>query len=448
MKNICQNLIIGIWLTALFLGLPATSRGDDAELRKEIESLRQQNNQLQQKLQQQKEMIEQISRKVSGLQTTNEQHEAQWQALKTETPPVEKEPAKEDKGFSLGNVRLGAEGGIGIFESQKNGPNAKTGFRLDEIRLHMETPIFEDVYFYGEINAITREAYEDQLTLSGNLGEIYLDFENVAKFWKNERLINVRLGRFYIPFGEEYQVRNAIDNPLISHSVGDLWGLDEGIELYGSAGKFSYAVAVQNGNYQVLNDGDSDKSVAARISYDPTKRVHLSASAMRTGQLDANMAGPDGFSALWIGNGFFMALNPAATKFHANLAEVDAQYKWSKGHVKAAGGYADYNETIPAARDQRDIYYYYVEVVQNLTPKLFAAGRFSEMIAPQGYPMAGNSTIFAPTRDLWRLSLGLGYRWNKHFLLKGEYSLEEGRQISGGNRNHEDGFAAEAAFKF
>jgi hypothetical protein len=66
----------------------------------------------------------------------------------------------------------------------------------------------------------------------------------------------------YAPFGEEYLVRNAIDNPLITHSIADFWAVTPGLELYGNLGKFSYVAAIQNGG----ESNGGDKSVAGRIS--------------------------------------------------------------------------------------------------------------------------------------------------------------------------------------
>ena len=69
--------------------------------------------------------------------------------------------------------------------------------------------------------------------LSVKLGEAYLDFENVSKLWHRENQLSIRLGRMDVPFGEEHRCRDAIDNPLGSHSVMDLWGVGSvfGIEL-------------------------------------------------------------------------------------------------------------------------------------------------------------------------------------------------------------------------
>jgi hypothetical protein len=57
--------------------------------------------------------------------------------------------------------------------------------------------------------------------------------------------------------------------------------------------------------------------------------------------------------------------------------------------------------------------------------------------------------LFAPTTDeIWRLSLGLGYRLNHNLTIKGEYTFEHGREINGGHRDHEDLVGVEAAYKF
>jgi opacity protein-like surface antigen len=206
-------------------------------------------------------------------------------------------------------------------------------------------------------------------------------------------------------------------------------------------------VAVQDGGASTLNDFTADKSVAGRIGYDPEPWLHFSVSGMRTGHLSvAN----DSVSAVWFGNGFFTPINTNATVFQANLAELDAQAKWKGGYVRLAGGYAGYDDDAPA-NDHRDLYYYYIEGLQHLAPKFYAAARWSQIRAlGAGYPIVADTPGYEglPTTDIWRLSLGLGYRFNDHLLLKIEYAFEQGRLSTGGARDGENLFAAEAAFKF
>jgi hypothetical protein len=373
-------------------------------------------------------------------------------------------PPEKAGGLSVGNVVISGEGAAGFFETGKNGIYPNAPFRVDEARLFFDAPVWEDVYFYGQVDLITPQSPDNGLYL----GELYLQFENLAKHWDMDQLLNARVGQFYIPFGEEYQYRFAIDDPLISHSLSDLWGYDPGIELYGSWRKLSYAVAVQNGGISTLNDNTADISIAGRIGYDPVSWLHFSASGMRTGDLSATKD----ISAIWFGNGLFQSIGSTnTTLFHVNLAELDAAARWKQGYVKLAGGYAGYGDNDPGAtgsssagsiagygasgpispttQNHRDIYYYYVEALEHLTPKFYAAARFSQIRAPGGYPIVGDTPTFGlPTSDLWRLSLGLGCRLNDHLILKMEYMFEQGQLSSGGPRNHENMFATEAAFKF
>jgi FtsZ-binding cell division protein ZapB len=418
---------------------------DTGELKKEIEELREQNRLLQQQLQQQRQMIDQLSSKVSGLVQTNQQSQADLRALKA---GVENAPAlpEKAKGFSLGNVVISGEGAVGIFDSQSAGKYPNAAFRVDEARLFVDAPIWEDVYFYGEVDLQTRE--EPANDLGVYLGELYLQWENLGKYWNHDEMLNARLGQFYIPFGEEYQNRFAIDNALISHSLSDIWSLNAGLELYGAFNPLSYVVAVQDGGISTLTENEGDKSVAGRIGYDPKSWLHFSVSGMRTGHLSvAN----DMISGEWFGGGFFTPLSPTtSTIFQANMAEADAQAKWKGGYVRLAGGYADYDDNHPAGGDHRDIYYYYTEALQHVAPKFYAAARWSQIIVPGGYPIIADTDAFPglSTSDIWRLSLGLGYRFNDHLLLKVEYAFEQGRLSTGGFRDHENLFAAEAAFKF
>jgi hypothetical protein len=169
---------------------------------------------------------------------------------------------------------------------------------------------------------------------------------------------------------------------------------------------------------------------------------------MRTGDLNAGQ-----FSAMWFAGGFFRAINPGATQFHAEAVEADASARWKGGHVKAFGGVARYDDNAPGADDARNIYYYSAEVVQDLPKKFYVATRFSQAYCQDGIPMVGfgnfGEFFFGPLTDnLWRCSLGLGYRLSDRLVLKAEYAFERGYVAGGGNRNQEDFFGTQAAFKF
>jgi hypothetical protein len=426
---------------ALCLGLLLSPLAYGADVADEVRTLREQNEKLQQELSRQKTVIEDLQKSVRQLGDQRKNEE-----------PVDTGPkGLLSKPFSSSNIILGGEAGVVFFDQGKKGAFPNSEFRIDEARLFLDVKLWEDVYFYTELNIIERESADEYMYV----GELYVDFENLFPR-AGERLLNFRAGRFYIPFGEEYLERHAVDNPLISHSVSDLWGVDEGVEVYGQIEKWRYVAAIQNGGNPSLRDYDSDKSFAARISYLPTSWLAVSASGMRTGDINSSK---DKFSAMWFGNGFFEALSASAPTFNADLFEGDIKLSLnSRAYLKGAGGYIHYSDKSPTGND-RDMYYYFTEGLYNFTEKFYGAARFSQIFADEGFPLVGGGDfvyhMFGPTfggptlsSELWRLSLGLGYRWNRNVITKMEYSFNGGQELNGTDRDQENLFGAEIAVRF
>lgn len=417
-------------------------RATDSGTQSELEALRKSNAALEAVVRAQATVIEGLNRRVSALESNpGERTEA--------GPATSGTPAQG--GLKLGRVNLSGEAGLAFFHSGREGAFPNAEFRLDEAKLFVEAPIWGNVYFFSELNLAQR----DNSDLDLRVGEFYLDVENLFGLEKHERLANLRVGRLDVPFGEEYMSRDAIDNALISHSLADFWGVDEGIEIYGSAGRFSYVLAVQNSGVPVTQDFTKDKAIVGRLAFDPNSWLHFSVSGMRTGELEAE---DDYLSELWFGGGWFRSIGgPGTTRFHANLVEGDVAVRWRNGSLKAFGGAACYDDNDPVNSNGRSLLFYAVEGRQQLSHRLYAAARFSQILADKGYPLTGlgdmgdyffNYSPTALTTELWRLSLGLGYRFNNHLLLKTEYSFERGKTLGGKSRDHEDLFAAEAAFRF
>ena len=438
------------WILAAGLLVLAPVQGAEADAElflKQLRQVQQQNELLQQQVRKQQELIEELSRKVSKL--ANDSPVTGGTAL-TQTKSAE-EPAAtpSPSGFSLGKVHISGEGSVGFFHSGSDGQFPNHEFRVDEAKLFVEAPIWKEVYFFTEVNLVTRE----EASLDLHVGELYVDFENVSRLWDRENQLNLRAGRMDIPFGEEYLVRDSIDNPLVSHSLMDLWGVDEGVELYGKLCGVNYVAAVQNGSHDGLRDFTDDKAFVLRVGYDPNRLLHLSASAMRTGKLDVKK---EHVSELWLGNGFVRSLGSSQTKeFEANLLQGDVSLKFPHTTVRAAGGVLQYDDDDPAASNRRSVYYYYVEGVQDIYKGLYAATRWSQVFANDGFPLAANGNVEkygfhndALTHDLWRLSLGLGYRFDRRLVVKTEYTIDRGTLVNGARRNKEDMVSVVVAFAF
>jgi hypothetical protein len=415
-----------------------------------------QNRQLQEQIKAQQKTIDALNAQMEEIRKASQRQEHELQNLQTRAdavPAAERDIPVETTHDH--DVRVGGEVGLAFFSSGSEGQFPHSEFRVDDSTVTVEAPVWKNVYFFTELKLLTREAS----TAAFQFGELYVDVEGLGAPWGRPDSLNFRAGSINTPFGEEYLLRGPVENPLISHSLSDIWGPDEGAEVYGSLGAWTYAVAVQNGGNSQLHDYNSDKAFTARVGWDPAGWLHLSASAMRTGSLTTvspvtNVG--DNLSALWFGNGFFRALGPAGRTpdFWVNLYEADAVARWKAGHVAAALGQVRFDDSDPLVDDSRRLRYGYVEAVQSVTEQLYGAARYSAIDAPGGYPLAGLGNMgqyfFRPvlTEELHRLSVGFGYRFGPPLVLKLEYSWEWGHQVNGESRDHEDFFGTEIGLKF
>jgi uncharacterized coiled-coil protein SlyX len=434
-----------------FLLAPVVVWADGTEVSAaQLDTLLQQNRSLQAQLQAQQQTIDALNARLSSLDEASARQAQALQGLRERLDaPAAGAPAVPASSSSDNEIRISGEAGLGFFNSGAQGQYPNGDFRLDEARVFVDAPVWKNVFLHTEIDLRTREATDDDVYT----GELYADFENVSGLWGADDLLTVRVGRFYIPFGEEYQHRMVLDDPLISHSASDIWGLDQGVEIYGKRGELSYVVAVQDGGINSIHDFNPDKSVAGRIGFDPAPWLHLSGSAMRTGRLSSS---GDQLSALWFDQGFIRSLGAATTtnEFDATLLEVDGSVHAGGGSLAAAGGTVRFDDNNRTRNDSRHLTYYYIEATQQLDEQLLAAVRFSHISAPGGYPLGGQgglSTFFfggISTTTLNRLSLGLDYRFGPPLVLKLEYSPEWGQTLTGQTRDHENLLSSEVGVKF
>ena len=419
----------------------ALAAQDSLEVRLQV--LAEQNRELQDQLQAQKKLLETLAVELRGRQQVEGKRGHELSEPKAES-------SERAAGAGIGSkVRVSGEAGFGIFRTGAAGAFPKSEFRADDPTIGLEVVARKGIYFVTDLRLLPRESNSDSV----RLGEIYVDFENVSAAWGRPGLLSARAGRFNIPFGEEYQLRGPVANPLISHSLEDVWGVDEGIEAFGQIGPVNYVVAVQNGGVSRLHDFDSDKSITARVGGHVANWLSLSASALRTGNLTTV---GDSTSEVWFGNGFFRALGTTATTsiFWASMFELDATARWRGGQLGWALGAVRFGDNDKTANNFRRMRYGHVELVQDLAGPLFTAARFSAIRVHGGYPLTGwgISSIFSNrlslTEELRRFSVGMGYRLGDALVLKAEYTRESGRMTSGALRDREDFLGGEIAVKF
>ena len=437
LRYIRRNAVAGaIVLVAWGIVVAGAAEVDAAQVQELIE----QNRRLQEQVRTQQQTID-------ALLKASERHERELRELGGRVEGAATTPAPRVTGDQ--SVRVSAEAGIAFFNTGSEGQFPKAEFRIDDPVIAIEAPVRKNVYFFAELKLLTRETNSENF----QLGELYVDFEDVSGAWGRPGLLSIRAGRVNIPFGEEYLARTPVANPLISHSLSDIWGVDEGVEAYGRVGPVNYVVAVQNGGLSRLRDFNADKSVAGRVSWAPARWLSLSASAMRTGEIASI---PDNLTEVWFGNGFFRAIGPIGRTgaFWTNLYQGDATIRWKGGHLGLSLGRARYDDSDPLADNHRSFRYGHGEFVQEIAGPWYAAARYSAIQVENGYPLAGwgplGTFFFRPvmTDRLRRTSVGLGYRFGPPLVLKVEYAWERGRTVTGYVRDKEDFFGTELGVKF
>lgn len=423
--------------------------GEPGSLESRLQSLQEENARLRRQVEAQQQAIDDIGRQLAELKAADARRADELRGLDRRVAEAAQPEVQPTAPAGPGRIILSGEAGLAFFSSDSEGAFPNAAFRVDDARIFVEAEVMRDVYAFAGLDLFTRETPDEAF----HLNEFYVEFENFSRLWGRERQMTLRAGRIAIPFGEEYQKRGVMENPLITHSASDIWGIDEGVEVFGSAGGFDYVLAVQNGNHRLLNDYNEDKALVFRLGTSPAPGWRLSASAMRTGDLDP---ASDGFSEAWFGGGFFRALGQSATThtYGARLFGLDASYTWDNGHAKAAAGQVRFDDDDSAADNSRRIRYWSLEAVQDFSSRLYAAARYSGIRAPRGYPVVGlgdfGDFFFRKpmTTDLWRLSLGLGYRFGPPLIWKVDYSFEGGTLTNGQSRNHEDLLSTEVGLRF
>lgn len=236
-----------------------------------------------------------------------------------------------------------------------------------------ETILFRDAGFTFEWNLV-RLGYEQN-----NVGDLYVDVRGVlGREW-----LNLEVGRFQIPFGENYLRfgRGRASDPFIALSAPPPWFWDEGVKLWGktSNGRFGYVASVSDGEGGFNGELNSSKQVTLKLSWDPSEWLHLSASALRTGTLGSEYSSADG--SLWLGEMFPRAFGAgAAVPSFDHGVEIpngpneldnvvvlggDAIVQLPGARLWLSAGNASFDSSGPSVYD-RDLLYWLAELVLQL----------------------------------------------------------------------------------
>ncbi len=311
-----------------------------------------------------------------------------------------------------------------------------------------ETTILRDAGFTFEWNLIRLG------TTLNEVGDLYVDLRGLmAREW-----LNLEVGRFQIPFGENYLRfgRGRASDPFVALSAAPPWFWDEGLKVWGKSdgGHFGYVASVTDGEGGFSGEHNSSKQVTLKLSWDPSEWLHLSASGLRTGKLGSS--DEPAYGSVWLGDAFprtFGAGADVASYDHGavipngpneldNVSVLggDTILNLPNARLWFSGGRASLDSSGPSVYD-RDLYYWLAELVLQLrmiSPVLdpvylaVRANGLGTYDEDEGYLLDFRyRDVGYNMRAIDAYAIALGLPLGDHITLKAQYTLQNIELVRG-----------------
>ena len=137
MTLVFRKYTIFTWFFAISALLPgASGLAYASNVEDEVRLLREQNALLKDQVQKQGTALDTLTKKVEKLEATKD----------AQTIAAGENPAPASaNGYSFGNIHFSAEGGVAFFNTGTEGSTPYSEFRVDEARVFLEAPVWDDV---------------------------------------------------------------------------------------------------------------------------------------------------------------------------------------------------------------------------------------------------------------------------------------------------------------
>jgi len=350
-------------------------------------------------------------------------------------------------------LRFSGSADLNYLQGNGDGLYEETSTQIYDARLFLDANLGSDARV-GDVT-VYRDAgftFEWNMVRLGramnNIGDLYGDFRGLL----GQEWMNLEVGRFQIPFGENYLRfgKGRPSDPFVALTASPPWFWDEGVKLWGKTanGHFGYVASVTDGEGGLNREKNASKQVTLKLSWDPSEWLHLSASALRTGTLGSDSS--PAVASLWLGEAIPSAFGdgsslpsfdhgeviaPGPNKLrNVTVVGADAIFHFPDARLWLAGGKAGIASHGASVYD-RDLIYWLAELVielrmisPSLAPMYLAlrANGLGTYDNDEGYLLdfRYDDSLGYNMRALDAYAVALGLPLGDRIVLKAQYALQ------------------------
>jgi hypothetical protein len=259
---------------------------------------------------------------------------------------------------------------------------------------------------------------------AAGIGEAYIRLHDVCSLGDDDGL-DLKVGRFDLPFGEYYRQEDPDQNKLIGFPAAIPYRWDEGIAAFGELGGLGFVAALTDGTYSRNSQSGIGPAATLRLHTRPTDRLYLSLSGLYIHEADES-AICFGGTVITPVNGSITGTSPNAT-VQSTLGSFDLLWQaCDRLHLQASvgGGQVDDDSDI----FDRAILWFMFEPSWTfapqwaLTARASGAGTFDDQdgFEFEGRPYANGSSYGFELSSLQRLQVGVSHTLAKGLVAKAE----------------------------
>jgi len=350
-------------------------------------------------------------------------------------------------------LRFSGSADLNYLQGNGDGLYEETSTQIYDARLFLDANLGSDARV-GDVT-VYRDAgftFEWNMVRLGramnNIGDLYGDFRGLL----GQEWMNLEVGRFQIPFGENYLRfgKGRPSDPFVALTASPPWFWDEGVKLWGKTanGHFGYVASVTDGEGGLNREKNASKQVTLKLTWDPSEWLHLSASALRTGTLGSDSS--PAVASLWLGEAIPSAFGdgsslpsfdhgeviaPGPNKLrNVTVVGADAIFHFPDARLWLAGGKAGIASHGASVYD-RDLIYWLAELVielRTISPSLapmylaLRANGLGTYDNDEGYLLdfRYDDSLGYNMRALDAYAVALGLPLGDRIVLKAQYALQ------------------------